>query len=126
MHPSLGIYRAREDFSESNTTTAATLREEKTISDADIFQKFKHEIGNILKGPEGFLDLLPRFLFRYKIDIKTPIVETEPDTIGEMLQMSAAKINQVYDIMENMKGILFSDEKYFKPTNAELKPFIEK
>lgn len=131
------IYDARIDFSEPYklkaegatfglTTTSATLKAAKTISDADIFQTFKHEIGNILKGPEGFFDLLPQFLSRNKIAMNTPIVETEPDTIGEMLEMSTVKINQVYDVMENMKGILFSDEKYFKPTKTELIPFIKK
>jgi|GEM_PF-4569435 len=131
------IYSARIDFSEpyiqtttttssAVTSTTTTIPEERTITDTDIFQTFKHEIGNILKGPEGFFDLLPQFLSRNKIDMDTPIVETEPDTIGEMLEMSTAKINQVYDVMENMKGILFSDEKYFKPTKIELIPFIEK
>ncbi|MFO7827244.1 MAG: N-6 DNA methylase [Bacteroidales bacterium] len=131
------IYDIRIDFSEqyrlkakgasfTTSTTSAALTATKTISDADIFQTFKHEIGNILKGPEGFFDLLPQFLSRYKIPMNSPIVENEPDTIGEMLQMSTAKINQVYDVMENMKGILFSDEKYYKPTNVELKPFLEK
>ncbi len=118
------IFSTRIEFTNSHGLTNKT--EDKTISDANIFETFKHEIGNILKGPEGFFDLLPQFFTRHKIDLDTPIVETEPDTIGEMMQMSTAKINQVFDVMENMEGILFSDVEYFKPSTTELKPFIEK
>jgi signal transduction histidine kinase len=42
-----------------------------------------------------------------------------------MIELSRDRINRVYALMENMKGILFSHEKYFKPKNIEIKSFIE-
>jgi type I restriction enzyme M protein len=100
--------------------------ESKSISDAELFKTFKHEIGNILKAPEGFLDLLPDFLENNHIKPETPFVKMEDsESIQQMIELSRDRIKRVYAVMENMKGILLSDEKYFKPKNIELKSFIE-
>jgi signal transduction histidine kinase len=96
-----------------------------TITDADIFKAINHEVGNILKGPEGFIDLLPDFLSSNNISLDKPIVESkEPISVGEMIRMAGKQIRNVYDVMQNMKGILFSEKKYFKSEKTELKKYF--
>lgn len=118
------IYEERASF--ENEPHFMQAKSFKTISDAEVFKVFKHEIGNILRRPEGFLDMLPDFFKRNKISLDTPIVEGQPETIGEMVNFSLKKINQIHWLMESLKGILFADKKYFKPELTELKPFIER
>lgn len=118
------IYNNRVSFESEHQLIQ--IQEKKTISDAEIFKVFKHEIGNILRGPEGFLEILPDFLSNNNIKFTTPIVEGHPETIGQMVEISLKKLDQVHWLMENLKGILFSDKKYFNPELTELKPFIER
>jgi type I restriction enzyme M protein len=100
------------------------VQADKTISDAEVFKVFKHEIGNILRRPEGFLEILPDFLLKNNISLNAPVVEGQPETIGDMVNVSLKKLNQIHWLMESLKGILFADKKYFKPELTELKPFI--
>lgn len=103
------------------------IKEDKqTISDAKIFKLFRHEIGNILEGPEGFLRKLPGFLKSNNIDLNTTIIKGEPETVGDMVISSTKKLQQIHWIMDNMKGVLHSSKEFFSPENVELKPFIEK
>lgn len=96
-----------------------------TITDADIFKAINHEIGNILKGPEGFIDLLPDFLTSSNISLDKPIVDTKDAiSVGDMIKMAGKQIKNVYDVMQNMKGILFSEKKYFKADKTELKKYF--
>lgn len=118
------IYNNRVSFESEHQLIQ--IQETKTISDAEVFKVFKHEIGNILRGPEGFLEILPDFLSNNNIKLTTSIVEGHPETIGQMVEISLKKLDQVHWLMENLKGILFSDKKYFKPELTELKPFIER
>jgi type I restriction enzyme M protein len=118
------IYNNRVSF--ENEHQLIQIQETKTISDAEVFKVFKHEIGNILRGPEGFLEILPDFLSNNNIKLTTSIVEGHPETIGQMVEISLKKLDQIHWLMENLKGILFSDKKYFNPELTELKPFIER
>ncbi len=118
------IYNERSSFEVNHKYIQKPV--ESTISDAEVFKVMKHEIGNILRGPEGFLDMLPDFLINNNIDIKTPILKGQPETVGQMIEISLKKINQVHWLIESLKGILFADKKYFKPELTELKPFIER
>jgi type I restriction-modification system DNA methylase subunit/signal transduction histidine kinase len=96
-----------------------------TITDADIFKAINHEIGNILKGPEGFIDLLPDFLISSNISLDKPIVDAKDAiSVGEMISMAGKQIKNVYEVMQNMKGILFSEKKYFKTEKTELKKYF--
>ncbi|MCF6357716.1 MAG: N-6 DNA methylase, partial [Draconibacterium sp.] len=118
------IYEDRISFSKEQNLSVKT--DESTVSDKDIFKTLKHEIGNILQGPNGFLDLLPDFFENHNIPLNSPIVNSKPKTVEEMLQMSVNNISKVYGVLENIGGILFSDKKHFTPKQTELKPFIKK
>jgi signal transduction histidine kinase len=113
----------RKEFMQQQSLTSKSNA--ATITDADIFKAINHEIGNILKGPEGFLDLLPDFLMSNKISLDKPIVDAkDAESIGEMISMAGKKIKNVYEVMQNMKGIIFSDKKYFKAEKIELKKYF--
>uniref|UniRef100_UPI003564F6FE ATP-binding protein n=1 Tax=Mariniphaga sediminis TaxID=1628158 RepID=UPI003564F6FE len=105
-----------------------TLKDEQdAITDEEIFGTIKHEIGNILRGPDGFFDLLPDFLTENQISLTKPIVNIlGAESVGEMIKLSQRNINQVNAILENMKGILSSDQKYFNPDRQELRSYIKK
>jgi type I restriction enzyme M protein len=119
------IYNTRNDFV---TQQSITLTDGKVaITDEEIFGTIKHEIGNILRGPDGFFDLLPDFLTENQISLTKPIVNIEgAESVGEMIKLSQSNINQVNAVLENMKGILSSDQKYFNPERQELRSFFKK
>ena len=56
------ISKERSEYVQEQSFSAKNASE--TISDVAIFKTINHEIGNILKGPDGFLNLLPQFLER--------------------------------------------------------------
>ena len=119
----LSISRNRQEFIQEHAFIAKS--EPGTITDADIFKTINHEIGNILKGPQGFIDLLPDFLIRNNISLDQPIVDlNETISIGNMISMAGKQIQIVFEVMQNMKGILFSEKKYFKAGKTELKKYF--
>lgn len=116
------IYNSRIGFVSQDLIDSM---ESATLTEEQVFGTIKHEIGNILRGPGGFLDLLPDFFDRNNIKLEQRIVDMEgAETIGQMIEMSQKNIHQVYSVLENMKGVLFSEEKYFNPKNQELKSFL--
>ena len=117
------IYNERIDFGKEHQLTIN--QDKNTVSDVDLISVARHEIGNILGGHSGFLDLLPEFLTQNNIDLNTPFVVNQPETIQEMIQSSVSQINQIHWLMENLKGIILSDSKSFNPVKTELRTFME-
>lgn len=117
------IYAARKEFiSEQSFIPKDKIQ---TISDDNVFGTIKHEIGNILRGPGGFMDLLPDFLKENQISLDQPIVKANgAESIGQMIEISQRNIKQVYTVLENMKGILFSEQRYFRPQRLELRSYF--
>ncbi|MCF8304111.1 MAG: N-6 DNA methylase [Bacteroidales bacterium] len=96
-------------------------KSDKTPSDIDVFKTMKHEIGNLLIGPSSFLDLLPDFLEQFNISLNEPFVKREgSQTIGEKIEIAQNRLGQVNGLLENLKGILHSDEKYFSASKENL------
>jgi type I restriction enzyme M protein len=118
------IYSERTTFGREHKLTPNYKM--NAVSDVNLISVARHEIGNILGGLSGFMDLLPNFLAKNNIDPNTPFVVNQPETIQEMLQSSASQINQINWLMDNLKGIILSDYKSFNPVKTELRTFIEK
>jgi type I restriction enzyme M protein len=117
------IYESRSGFVSKDSIDA---KKEK-LTDEQIFGTIKHEIGNILRGPDGFLDLLPKFLAKNNVNLNKPIVEMDgAESIGQMIEMSQHNIKQVYITLDNMKGVMFSEEKFFKPKRQEIRSYFRK
>lgn len=68
---------------------------------------------------------LPDFLERHQIGLNVPVVDNQPEIVGDSINASLNGIQQVHWILENMKGVLLSSKENFKPEYTELKPFIE-
>lgn len=123
LQEQIRMSKTRMEFIQQQSLTVNS--DSGTITDADIFKAINHEIGNILKGPEGFIDLLPDFLISNNISLDKPIVDAKDAiSVGDMITMAGRQIQNVYEVMQNMKGILFSEKKYFKAEKTELKKYF--
>lgn len=116
------ILRERSEFIQQHSYKKTGDLE--TINDADIFRFINHEIGNILKGPDGFLSHLPTFIENQGLTLGTPF-SSNTRSIGDRILSAKSDINKIYQIMANMKGILFSDKTKFKPSNTELVHYFQ-
>jgi type I restriction enzyme M protein len=124
LEDQIRISKNRLEFIQQQSLTVKSSS--NTITDVDIFKAIKHEIVNILKGPEGFLDLLPSFLINNQISLTKPIIDAVGvETVGQMIERSQENIKQIFTVLENLKGILFSDEKYFNPQKVDLRSFLK-
>lgn len=119
------ISKERSEFVQEQSFS--TKKATETITDVAIFKTINHEIGNILKGPDGFLNLLPQFLERNQIQLDVPSsghIQARP--IGERIQSAKDDIAKVYQIMANMEGILLAESSFFRPEKTDLASFIRK
>lgn len=98
-----------------------------SISGGEIIKTLKHEIGNILKGPSGFLELLPKFLANNRIDLELPSANYKTArSIGERITSARQDITKVNQIMETMTGILLAESSVFNPEYSEILSYIRK
>jgi len=125
LNDQIRISKERSEYVQEQSFSAK--KETETITDVAIFKTINHEIGNILKGPDGFLNLLPQFLERNQIQLDVPSSgHNQARPIGERIQSAKDDIAKVYQIMANMEGILLAESSFFRPEKTDLANFMRK
>ncbi len=97
------------------------------ISTGQIIKTLKHEIGNIMAGPSGLLNLLPKFLAEQNVALDTPSANYgSARSIGDRISSASSDISKINQIMETMEGILLAESSAFVPENTELVSYLRK
>lgn len=97
------------------------------VSAQQVIKTLKHEIGNILAGPSGLLNLLPKFLVSNNIALDTPSASYgNARSIGERIAGASSDISKVNQIMGTMEGILLAESSSFSPERTEIITYLRK
>jgi signal transduction histidine kinase len=104
-----------------------TKAEKPSIGYETVMKFVKHEIGNILMGPNLFIDQLETFLVKESIVMDQPMSDMPgSNSIGDRLQSAKSGLDQINYILNNMKDILDSNRDNMNIQRTELLSFFRK
>ena len=72
--------------------------QKKHISKGDIL----HNVGNMMKGVEGFLDILPLILKEHNVNMDLAAIDGELETINDLLGSAEKRVVDIYKYIHEL------------------------
>lgn len=110
----------------SNYSVEAAPKPKGDLNEDQIINIINHEIGNLLEGPMGLLNFLPKFLAENSVSMDTPSHKGNQNarSIRQRLESAIDDLKRIKDIKNELKDVLDTDESNCFPSEVNLIDFL--